>query len=103
MIATRMPWSVCSIMPPPVRLLIGFPFESAGKLWRGLFRPRPIGNSSDVASVVASDPIPEPERNSKIESMLKSRFGKKETVVRLHPIFDAEDEVKGYFAYTRSQ
>jgi hypothetical protein len=49
------------------------------------------------------NPIPESERNSKIESMLKSRFGKRETVVQLHPIFDAEDEVKGYFAYTRSQ
>jgi hypothetical protein len=48
-------------------------------------------------------PLPEPERNAKLESMLKSRFGKKETVVRLLPIFDAEEEVKGYFAYTRPQ
>jgi hypothetical protein len=48
-------------------------------------------------------PLAEGERNSRIESMLKARFGKKETVVRLLPIFDEEQEVKGYFAYTRPQ
>lgn len=47
------------------------------------------------------NPVPEAERSAKVESILKSRFGKKETVVRLLPLFDAEQEVKGYFAYTR--
>jgi hypothetical protein len=38
-----------------------------------------------------------------VEALLKARFGKKESVVRLQPIFDAEDAVKGYMAYTRTQ
>jgi hypothetical protein len=47
--------------------------------------------------------IPESQRNSRVEALLKARFGKKESVVRLQPIFDAEDAVKGYMAYTRTQ
>ena len=43
------------------------------------------------------------ELRIEVESLLKARFGKKESVVRLQPIFDAEDEVKGYMAYTRTQ
>ena len=47
------------------------------------------------------DSIPEPGRGSKVEQMLKSRFGKNESVVRLEPIFGNEREIKGYMAFTR--
>jgi hypothetical protein len=45
--------------------------------------------------------IPEPQRGSKVEQILKARFGKRETVVRLEPIFGHEREIKGYMAFTR--
>jgi hypothetical protein len=45
--------------------------------------------------------LPEAERNSKAEGMLKSRFGKPETIVRLEPIFDSEKDLKGYMAFTK--
>jgi len=50
-------------------------------------------------------PVPEAERKSRVESLLKSRFGKTEVVVRLQPLFagEDEDEIKGYFAYTHAQ
>ena len=44
---------------------------------------------------------PEGERIGKAEAMLKSRFGKRETVVRIEPIFDTEQEVKGFMAFTK--
>jgi hypothetical protein len=47
------------------------------------------------------DPIPEPQRGAKVEQILKSRFGKRESVIRLEPIFGHEHEVKGYMAFTR--
>jgi hypothetical protein len=44
---------------------------------------------------------PESERSGRVEAMLKSRFGKRETVVRIEPIFDTEQEVKGFMAFTK--
>lgn len=81
---------------------------------REIFRDQPRSSNivrlppENDASVFFVEPellssIPEAERNAKVESLLKSRFGKKETVIQLHPIFDAEDAVKGYFAYTHPQ
>ena len=45
--------------------------------------------------------VPEPQRGSTVAQMLKSRYGKRESVVRLEPIFGSEQEVKGYMAWTR--
>jgi hypothetical protein len=81
---------------------------------REIFRDQPRSSSIAIlhpdngANVFWIEPellssIPEAKRNARVESLLKSRFGKKESVVRLQPIFDAEDEVKGYMAYTRTQ
>jgi hypothetical protein len=47
------------------------------------------------------DSIQEPDRRPKVEQMLKSRFGKRESVIRLEPIFGNEREIKGYMAFTR--
>jgi acyl-coenzyme A synthetase/AMP-(fatty) acid ligase len=93
-----------------VVLILTFIFATPRSIFRD--QPRasnivrlPEENGANVFFVEPDliSPWPEAERNSKVEALLKSRFGKKETVVRLLPIFDAEDEVKGYFAYTRSQ
>ena len=44
--------------------------------------------------------VPETERVAKAGALLKARTGKKHNVVRLEPIFDAEQEIRGYMAYT---
>jgi hypothetical protein len=44
---------------------------------------------------------PEPKRLQDLGKALTLRTGKKQTIVRLEPIVDAEKEVKGYMAYTR--
>ena len=93
-----------------VVLILAFVFVTPRSIFRD--QPRasniirlPEENGANVFFVEPElvRPVPEAERNAKVESMLKARFGKKETVVRLLPLFDAEQEVKGYFAYTRSQ
>jgi hypothetical protein len=45
--------------------------------------------------------LPDPERGPKVEQMLKSRYGKRESVIRLEPIHGNEQEIKGFLAYTR--
>lgn len=44
---------------------------------------------------------PEAQRADAAEALLKSRMHKQLHVVRIEPIFDSEDETKGYIAYTR--
>lgn len=45
--------------------------------------------------------VPEAERVSKVEQLLKARWGKRESVIRLEPIYGHEREIKGYMAYTK--
>jgi len=44
--------------------------------------------------------IPEAERSERAGLLLKARTGKKYNVVRLEPIIDSEQEIKGYMAFT---
>lgn len=44
--------------------------------------------------------VPETERVPKTAALLKSRTGKKHSVIRLEPIFDSEKEIRGYMAFT---
>ena len=44
--------------------------------------------------------LPEPARPEKAAALLKARTGRKYKIVRLEPIFDSEQEVRGYMAYT---
>jgi hypothetical protein len=44
--------------------------------------------------------VSENAQKAKVESLLKSRTGRRQNVVRLEPIFDAEKDVKGYMAFT---
>lgn len=48
--------------------------------------------------------LPEAQRGPALAQMLKSRYGKRESVVRLEPIFENEQdtqELKGYMAWTQ--
>ena len=91
-----------------VALILAFIFLTP----RELFRDRPRGSNivqltpEEGANVFWVGPdvlvqIPEADRSRKVESMLRSRFGRPEAVVRLQPIFDGEREIKGYMAFTR--
>lgn len=44
--------------------------------------------------------VPEADRVAKAGALLNARF-KKHNVVRLEPIFDSEQEIRGYLAFTR--
>lgn len=44
--------------------------------------------------------VPEAERVQKASALLQARFKTKQNLVRLEPILDSEEEVKGYMAFT---
>jgi len=44
--------------------------------------------------------VPENERTAKASVLIKARTGKKYDVIRLEPIVDSEQEIKGYMAFT---
>ena len=43
---------------------------------------------------------PEAERTARASALLKARTGRNYNVVRLNPIVDSEQQVKGYMAFT---
>jgi hypothetical protein len=43
---------------------------------------------------------PEAARNTEAGTLLQARTGKKYHVVRLEPIVDSEQEIKGFMAFT---
>lgn len=45
--------------------------------------------------------VSEQKRPEAAEALLRSRTHKQLRVVRIEPIFDSEDETRGYIAYTR--
>jgi hypothetical protein len=45
--------------------------------------------------------VDEKERQSRVEEFLRARYGRRETVIRLDPVFGSEQEVTGYMAYSR--
>jgi len=46
--------------------------------------------------------IPENQRMAKLEAILRVRTGKKQSVLRVQPIYDdSENELKGYMAFTK--
>jgi len=44
--------------------------------------------------------VPEAAQSSKASALLKAQTGKNYNVVRLKPIIDSEQEIKGYMAFT---
>lgn len=44
--------------------------------------------------------VPEQEQPARAAAVIKARTGKKQNVLRIEPIPDAEHEIKGYMAFT---
>ena len=91
-----------------VTLILAFIFLTP----RGIFRDQPSAStivrlpSEQGMSVFWVEPelldgLPEQHRGSTLAQMLKSRYGKRESVVRLEPVFGSEQEIKGYMAWTQ--
>lgn len=90
-----------------VALILAFIFLTP----RELFRDQPKASnivrlqSDGSASVFWMEPellesVPEPDRGSTTERLLRSRFGRTEPVSRVEPILGSEREIRGYMAYT---
>jgi len=45
--------------------------------------------------------IPEERRTAKATELLKNQTGEKQTLLRLEPVVDSEQEIKGYMVFTR--
>jgi len=78
---------------------------------RDVFRDQPRG--SDIVRLPTEhgsnvfwvepqllESIPESERSARVEREIRSRFGRREGIVRLEPIAGSEREIRGYMAYT---
>ncbi len=91
-----------------VGLILAFIFLTP----RELFRDQPRSSSVVMLPAEAGanvfwiepeslDGVPPADRKSKVEEMIGHRGGKKQNLVRLEPIFNSEEEIKGYMAFTR--
>ena len=90
-----------------VGLILAFIFLTP----RALFRDQPRASSivevpSDHGRAFLLEPgllesIPDSERKIRVEGILRSRYGKSETVTQVEPILDHEQELKGYMVFTK--
>lgn len=46
------------------------------------------------------DGVPESSRISKASTLVNARFKTRKTITRVEPLFDAEEDITGYMAYT---
>ena len=62
----------------------------------------PTGHGADAYWIDAEvlNAVPPAARTARAADLLKSRTGRKQNVVRVEPIMDSEQELKGYMAYT---
>ena len=89
-----------------VALIVAFIFLTP----REWFRDQPRASSivkvpSDSGSAFWIEPellegVPDSARPIKASSMIQARTGKKRSVTRVEAIFDAEQEIRGYMAFT---
>ncbi|MDQ6663079.1 MAG: hypothetical protein M3Z23_01645 [Acidobacteriota bacterium] len=82
---------------------------------RDWFRDQPrIPHGSEVAMLSSAQgsnvfwiepelvgPIPESQRLGQLSQILKNKTGKQQQVTRLEPIYDSENEIKGYMAFAK--
>ena len=95
------------------RIILFFSFFDAAKLVPGPARggPAPPARWSywepgTATACSGSSPellagVPEDQRLQKLGAILKRRTGKTQAILRIEPIFDAEQEVKGYMAFAK--
>jgi hypothetical protein len=91
-----------------VALILAFVFLTPREVFRDQPRPTNVVRlpAEQGTNVFWMEPellngIPESERNARAASVIRSRFGRNETLVRVEPILDREQETKGYLVYTR--
>lgn len=91
-----------------VALILAFVFLTPREIFRDQPRPSSVvrlpsedGSSVFLVERELLDAVPESDRGQKIADVLRSRFGKRETVVHVEPIVGSEHEVIGYMARTR--
>lgn len=90
-----------------VVLILAFIFLTPRQVFRDQPKPKEVVMipSESGGSVFWIDPellasYPEPERPARAENLIKSQSsGKRLRLVRLEPIFDAEQEIKGFMAF----
>ena len=90
-----------------VALILAFLFLTP----RTMFRDQPGASSiveipSERGRAFILEPgllesIPDAERKARVEGILRSRYGTKETVVKVEAIHDHEQELTGFLATTR--
>lgn len=91
-----------------VAVILAFIFLTPREVFRDYPRASnvvrlPAQNGSNVYLIESEEltQAPPAERIARAEHLLQSRFGKRESVVRVEPLFDSEKEVKGYMAFTK--
>ena len=82
---------------------------------RSWFRDQPrVPHASEIAVLPAQhgsqvfwiepelvSPVPEQDRLTHLSSFLKIKTGRAQTVTRIEPIYDSEQEIKGYMAFAK--
>jgi len=91
-----------------VGLILAFIFLTPREIFRDYPRPSnvvrlPAENGANVYLIEAEDMSQwtEADKKPRAERLLQSRFGKREAVIRVEPLFDSEKEIKGYMAFTK--
>jgi hypothetical protein len=90
-----------------VALILVFIFLTPRELFRDQPRPSNIvllpaehGTSAFWLEPELLAGVPDSERAAKAAGLLRNKTGKKQTVTRIETIFDAEQDIKGYMAFT---
>jgi len=91
-----------------VAVILAFIFFTPREVFRDYPRASnivrlPAEKGANVYLIESEDmlQVPDAERIVRAERLLQSRFGKRESVVRVEPLFDSEKEIKGYMAFTK--
>ena len=91
-----------------VAIIVAFIFLTPREIFRDQPRasnivrlPGESGSSVFWVEPELLNSIAETERSARIASILKARYGKTETVIRLEPVIGSEHELKGYMAFTK--
>ena len=91
-----------------VALILAFIFLTPREVFRD--RPRtsqvvelPAEHGASVFWIESDllSTLPEERRSAQASREIQSRFGRRNSLIRLEPIFDSEREIKGYLAYTK--
>jgi hypothetical protein len=92
-----------------VGLILAFVFLTPRVIFRDqprvssvvMLAPGEEGTSSFWVEPELLSTIPEQQRTAYVAELLQQYAGKRRSLVRLEPMLDSEQEIKGYMAYTK--